>query len=304
MSELLHTYHDWIQWVLHIDSGKKWPIIGITACTHGWETVWLEIIDYLLNTIDITKNLIQGEIYLILSNIKAYEKSLELKAKWDPEYIINARYIEENMNRCCSVESLNNPINYERQRANELTKILKKLEYHFDIHSTMNPSWSMFIHTEKSEERFKNIFNTDETYINLPETVVGKPLLDITERNGGMGMAIETWNQTNKDGYKVGIDNVLRLLSELKMIDVAQIDQTLLLDDKANEKYHIVGSVFIETEQFIPAKEFNNLEVVKKWEIIAHDWDKIIYAEDDYHIIMPSSKHSGEEYCFLAKKTQ
>ncbi|MEI8253145.1 MAG: succinylglutamate desuccinylase/aspartoacylase family protein [bacterium] len=75
-----------------------------------------------------------------MSNIKAYEKSLELKKSGDPDYIINARYVEENMNRCCSVESLNNPINYERQRANELTEVLKKLDYQLDIHSTMNPS--------------------------------------------------------------------------------------------------------------------------------------------------------------------
>ncbi|MEI8253146.1 MAG: hypothetical protein WCG25_05365 [bacterium] len=50
----------------------------------------------------------------------------------------------------------------------------------------------MFIHTEKSENKFKNIFNTDEIYIKLPDTVIGKPLLDVTERNGGIGMAIET----------------------------------------------------------------------------------------------------------------
>lgn len=86
------------------------------------------------------------------------------------------------MNRCCSVEDLEDPISYERKRANELTKILEKLECHFDIHSTMNPSGSMFIHTAKSEKEFKDTFNTDEVYIGLPETVIGKPFIDIAMR--------------------------------------------------------------------------------------------------------------------------
>ena len=205
MNELLEKQHAWIQWVMLIDSWKDWPILWISACTHGWETVWLDVIDFLLDQVKIENSIKKWKIYFILSNIKAYQKSLELKESWNPDYIINARYLDENMNRCCSVEFLDNPISYERQRANELTDILKNLDYHFDIHSTMNPSWSMLIHTEKSANRFGDIFNTDEVYIKLPETVVGKPFVDITQRNGWIGIGIETWNQTNTEWYKVWV---------------------------------------------------------------------------------------------------
>jgi succinylglutamate desuccinylase len=83
-----------------------------------------------------------------------------------------ARYIDENMNRCCSINSLNNPINYERKRTNQLTAILKETNYHIDIHSTSAPTNSMFIHTQKSYKNFKDIFNTEEIYKNLAETVI------------------------------------------------------------------------------------------------------------------------------------
>jgi len=50
----------------------------------------------------------------------------------------------------------------------------------------------MTLHTKKSYEQFKNIFNTDEVYLNLIDTIKGKPLLTITENAGGIGIGIET----------------------------------------------------------------------------------------------------------------
>lgn len=77
-------------------------------------------------------------------------------------------------------------------------------------------------------------------------------------------MAIETGNQTNKEGYRVGIDNILRLLLKLDMIDEDMIDTHLLLKTKANEKYDIIGSIMIHSDTFKAVKEFDNLEYVKE----------------------------------------
>ncbi|MEI8253147.1 MAG: hypothetical protein WCG25_05370 [bacterium] len=51
---------------------------------------------------------------------------------------------------------------------------------------------------------------------------------------------------------------------ELEMIDRSTIDSSLLLDNKANEKFDIIGSIMIENDLFKPAKDFNNLDFVKQ----------------------------------------
>ena len=301
MSELLYSNHGNIPWVLCIDSGKKWPIVGIIACTHWWETVWLEIIDYLLHTLWIQKKLLKWKIYFILSNIKAYEKSLELKKKWVAGYMMESRYVEENMNRCCSVVSLNNPINYERKRANELSQIVKKLDIIIDIHSTTHPSGSMIIHTIKSNKYLWKFTNTDDIYIDFIKYMTGKPLMDITNRAWWMALCIETWCQLDAAWYKVWLDNIYRILTWLRMIQKREEDKKMLLSRKKNKKYKVIWSVFIHDITFKPIKKFTHLEKIKKWSILAYEYEKPIYAEKDCLVIMPAEHKPGEEYCFLVK---
>ena len=47
MYNLLNKNYDWINWVELIDSWKKWPNLWISVCTHWWEVVWLDILEYL-----------------------------------------------------------------------------------------------------------------------------------------------------------------------------------------------------------------------------------------------------------------
>jgi len=302
MSELLESKYNKIQWILCMDSGKKWPIVWITVCTHWWETVWLEVVEYLLHKFGIKKKLLMGKMYCILTNIEAYKKNIQLKNQWDDEYVIKSRYLEENMNRCCSLEDMQNPITYERKRVCEIEPILKTLDYHIDIHSTMSPTWSMCIYTKKSKKHVGDVFDTDEVYIWLPEIVIGKPLIDITERNWWIGVVIETGNQTNTEWYRVWIHNVMKLLWKLNMIKVEERKKERMIKKKPNIVYKVVWSILIKSKYFSPAKKFKHLDMVHKWVSIAYEENETLSAKQDAYIIMPSEAHIGEEYCFLATR--
>jgi len=304
MTNILQSYHNWIQWVHIIDSNVPWPTIGIVACTHGGETVWIHVIQKLEKSIRGKRHLIKGKIVFILANIEAYKKNIKLQKHscLTRKDIINSRYIEENLNRCCDTLLLQHPHTYERKRANELTSVLNELDIVVDIHSTTQPSWSMTLHTKKSYEQFKNIFNTDEVYLNLIDTIKGKPLLTITENAGGIGIGIETWCQLDTSWYTTWLDNIYRILLSFNMISKDMIDEkNILLPKKANQQYMIIGSIMKNNTTFKPIKPFKNLEKVKKWSPIAHENDKMIYAEQDCLIIMPGMNKPWEEYCFLAK---
>ncbi len=65
-----------IKWIDLIDSKIQWPTLWISVCTHWWEIVWLDILKYLIEEIDIKNNLKKWKIFLILNNIKACKKCL------------------------------------------------------------------------------------------------------------------------------------------------------------------------------------------------------------------------------------
>ncbi|MFA6256025.1 MAG: succinylglutamate desuccinylase/aspartoacylase family protein [Candidatus Absconditabacterales bacterium] len=304
MTNLLHSYYNNIQGIHIIDSKIKGPTIGIIACTHGGETVGIKVIKKIEQLIKQKNHILKGKIICILANIQAYKKNRELQTSVGKrkENMIISRYIEENLNRCCDSKSLKNPISYERRRANELTPVLKSIDIVIDIHSTTHPSGSTAIHTQKSYPKFKNILNTDDIYINLIETIKGKPLIDITNRAGGIGICIETGCQADISGYKTGLDNVCRILSSLKVLGKIDLSQNkIFLPKKKNKKYSIIGSIMMHDATFKPVKQFKNLEKIKKGEPIAYEAKKIIYAKEDCLIIMPGLNKPGEEYCFLAK---
>ena len=301
MNRFIKSNYLWVDWITVFDSWKKWPVLWISACTHWWEIVWLKVIDYFVNKFDIKTNLIKWKIIFIVSNIEAYKKYLKLKKKlkWE-KLLIESRYIDENLNRCCSVNNLINPVSYERKRAKELEKILKKLDIIIDIHSTTRKSKSILLIKKKNYDKMKNIFNTDEVYINLVETAIWKPLIDITSRWWWIAIWMETWCQSDKQWYKIWIDNVYRLLVYLGMI--GHVNKNILLREKNKKIFFVNWSIIVRNDKFKEDRKFWNLNLVKKWSKIAFDWINDIYAKEDTYIIMPALHKPWEEYCFLSKK--
>lgn len=293
--DLLNQNYNWVDWVKEIDSWVKWPNICISVCIHWWEHAWLRVVEYLFEKLNIERELIYWKIYFILANLEAYKKSL----KDENISPVESRFIDENLNRCCSIENMRYATSYELKRALELTDILKNIELHFDIHSTYTKSESMLITTEKWFNRYSNIFNVDTIYSWITEKQVWKPFIDITERYWWIWIWLEAWYEGDNTWYKIWVENSIRLLNELWMIDWKKFNNELTINKNNNYK-KVYWSIIINEDCFEPIKIFNHNDIVKKWEIIAICWNKKIIAEKDSYILLPSPKMIvWEEYCFL-----
>lgn len=311
MHNLAWKSYNSIHWVTCIDSWYDGPTLGVSVCTHGGEVVWLDIIDALESTLDIQKNLIRGKIFFILSNLWAYEKYSHIIAHWDKvsaDHLIGTRFVDENMNRCCSLENLATSTSYEVQRILELMPILQKLDLIFDIHSTYSSSDSMIIYTWKSKNIMQWVFNVSQEITWLADVALWKPFIDIVERNEGVGIGIESGCQLDKTWYKIWLDNLSRLLKHLWMIDpLLQSLDTCILDTVYKQKIHCFWSILIKWSKFRFYKNYKHLDKVSAWELICFDWERDIYAERNCVLIMPkqndtnTSKLIGEEWCFLGE---
>ncbi len=295
MLDLINSNYKWIWWVKLIDSWKKWPSIWISVCTHWWEHAWLKALEYIYKNFKIEEELIKWKVYFILTNKKAYKKSLK---EWNKQPV-KYRFIEENLNRCCDKEDFKNSSSYEVKRALELENVLKDLDYHLDIHSTYSPSEAMLI-TTKKWWKISGIFNVDTISSWIPEVQVWKPFIDITERNWWIWIWLEAWYEKDETWFKIWVENFLRLLNYLWMLDWKKIKE-YLSNNKSNIELDVYDSIIYEWEWFKPIKNFKHKDIVKKWEIITiYNW-KEIRAKKDSYILMPWLNAIWEEYCFLAK---
>jgi len=295
MSELLNKYHNGIQWIQTIESKYNGPTVTITACTHWWELAWEKSIAHLLDYYQIEQNLTCWKIHLILTNIEWYKKSLTMDRPQD------ARFIDENLNRCCSLENLAISTAYEVQRALELEPILKQTDVHFDIHSTYTPSQSMLINTPESQWKFDWVFNTDVIYSWITDVQVWKPFIDITIRNWWLWIWIECGDENDSKVYKIGSENSIRLFENLQMLE-SWLLMPESIDQKENKLLQISSSIIVNDHTFTPAQNFKHNQKVKKWEIIAYSTNKNFVAEENLIILLPNPKLIPlEEYCFLAR---
>lgn len=301
MHPLMNHYHNRVQWVELIDSWKKWPTFWISACTHWWEYAGLRVIDHLLNSTWLKSQLVCGKVFLILANIQAYQFSFQCKHPAD------ARFIDENLNRCCTKENLLYGTSYEAWRASELETILAGLDYHLDIHSTYSKSQALWIVTEKWKTEIGEVLNVDVIYENLTEIQVGKPFIDITERNGGIWIWLEAWWEMDETWFLIGVENCLRLLIHFNMLNETNLNLQEF-HRKENRKIEVYSSIVPKGKHFQPVKNFQHNDEVQKGEIIGSD-DKHSYpVSEDSIILMPSvpeklkvilEKGQIEEYCFL-----
>ncbi len=301
MHIIFHSTHNNIPGVLCIDSGKPGPILGIWACTHGGEVVGLDIIDFLLEKLDIKNMLQSGKIFFSLNNIPAYEKYLETGD------VVGSRFVEENLNRACSVENMLRSNSPEIQRARQLEPLLAKLEFYLDIHSTYSPSESIGIFSKNGFERFWKVFNVSMGLVGINEKLVGKPFMDIVERNWGIWLWIEAGSQFDNQWYTIGVDNVLRLLHSLDMITLSENIHSFLLPEKIQKTFLIFDTVIVKNEKFQSEREFVHWEELQKWERIGFNGEEEIFAQENLSIIMPAPKKMyqrciGEEFCFLGRR--
>lgn len=273
----------------YIKGNSKGPSVVIIGALHGNEPIGVIIIEKLKKILK--KEEINGEIYLILGNPKAYKS--------------RKRYLDCDLNRIFHLK-FNEKLNIEEKRALELAPLLKKADYLLDIHSTQKPSIP-FIYTTAKSKHFKlaKIFGTkfivsgSKKFKNKKISVSTDNFVDI---HGGIGITYESgWNEdlTRLDET---MENAKKFLSEIRVA---------FINKKSPKSQKKTKTTFLEVQQtLIPksndfkfTKDYANFDTVKAGKTIARDGNKRIEKPYDCYIVFPKKEITqNKPVCYLAKK--
>lgn len=111
---------------VHIfDSGNPGPRVHVQALTHGNEFCGAIAVNELLEE---RFRPMKGQLCIAFANYEAY-------ARWNPQEPYLSRFVDEDMNRVWSDDSLWDGDTVEKRRARELQPFVDAADYILDIHS-------------------------------------------------------------------------------------------------------------------------------------------------------------------------
>lgn len=265
-------------WIYLIDSWCLWNTTVIMVWVHGDEISWIEAINNLKDDL----NIISWRVYIVYANLKAIDNKV--------------RFVETNLNRTFLPKILGN--SYEENRAREIIEILNQADFLLDIHNTTSYNSSLKIlittHTDYIE-----YFDVDKvvTHIWDVEKWGSDWYMDIIWKKWfclECG-SINFWDKN--ESYRIAYNSILNFLKLAKNI-------------KGNpEKYSIKRDIIkmkevykTKTDNFVLKKDYKDFEYIKKWEIIAKDWDIEILSEEESIILFAHNrKEIWKEWFFLWK---
>lgn len=123
---------------LHFKGSKKGPHIVFSGLIHGNEVGSLPAFLRLAEDIHNKKIQIQGELTLVLGNIKAA--------------LVNERFTEEDLNRAFSHF---HDKTHESRRAQELARVIESCDLYIDYHQTIQPTRGAFYLFSESDFNIK-----------------------------------------------------------------------------------------------------------------------------------------------------
>lgn len=268
-----------------IDSWINWINLLIFWCIHWNETCWFFAISEILKMFEKWDlKLLKWKITFVpISNPKAFQ--------------LKKRYIDVNLNRVFKFHL--NPKNYEELLANELIKFLDKNDILIDIHSSHSDD-KPFVFLDYNDE--KNTFLAKSCWVKdilvwWPEIYKNTSYSDTclyAHNLWKVWITLECWNHFDEKSNKVWINAILRVLNSYWMIDY-KIEKVLDFNE-------IKVKEFIKKEfEWKLTKDFNHMDFVKKWEIIAEYIDgEIILAPYDCFILLPFKDASiWDEWFYL-----
>jgi len=255
---------------INIIGGGK-PIIAIIGTVHGDEVIGKKIIDQ-LKTLKIKK----GTLITIIGNDKA------LKRK--------KRFIDQDLNR--SFPGKKNG-NHEEKLAYNIKKIISKVDFLIDIHSTTTDVKSLAIITKFNKSILKLINYLNPKRVALMKNSFSKPSLTYYCK---AGISLEYGKDKSKLVYKNSLNDILLILKKLEMIDV-----NLKKKKNKTDFYKISGSVK-KNSGFILNKDISNFNRIREGDIIATKGKKKIKAKKDFYPILFGDKAYKDIFGFSAKK--
>jgi len=189
------------------------------------------------------------------------------------------------LNRLFKLQFEKEDLSYEEKRALELADLLKNVDYLLDIHSTIKPSISfVYCKNTKKHIQIAKIFNTEYIVSNAiknAEKIMNNAVDNFVDRNGGIGITLETgWHKDISKFDKI-YKNVLKFLHYIEEKEFS------LKLNKSIKHLRLEKAIIARSARFKFIKNYNNFEYIKKGEIYAKDQSVVFKENKDFQIIFP-----------------
>ena len=312
-----------LEFGFRLESNVIGPEVVIYGAIHGNEPVGIEAIVKFISLIDNHKiQLIKGQITFVLGN--------------PPAYLVNRRLIDSNLNRAFEPMELDYPEvfdtkkpnnskstvsqnnDYEKTRAREIQKYLSslpQLDYCLDLHSVSVGDLKIAISRSEPEQvEFMNSVSNLSKQLTYDSNSMTGTTMDEGWRRGAKNCVIECGNHNDPEAFKFGLEHILRLLSQAKMIPQLELRESPKPIIRYNAITKVeVGEQFqwrlpvITSDAFVPKNciistlvDNQQLELNQKIENM-----KKQIASDDCYLLMPdrSPKPTDNDAGFLCYKS-
>lgn len=274
---------------LQITSGIKWPRLLIFWAIHGNEKCWTIAINKLLDEINNNKISIKcwQVTFVPICNPEAYKN--------------NERYHEINLNRV--FKKYENPEKYEEKLANLLTQYVDDCDYLLDIHS-MTSNWTPFVfqdYDDSETEKFAKLIW--EKYIvkwwpQMYQELDTSDTIWYAHDNGKIWVLIECGKHWDISSNIVAYNTIINACKYLWIIKSEAVSI-----DENNFETTIAKKIFFKEKEWKLIKNWNHMDKINKWDIIAlyDDWEKIV-AEESCYILLPNDqKKLWEEWFYIGQ---
>ena len=275
-----------VPYVTTLEGAKPGPTAMVSALIHGNELCGAIALDRLLST---KFSPDRGRLIVAFANVAAF-------SRFDAAHPYASRFIDEDMNRLWSRETLNGTRkSTELARARELRQFAESADFLLDIHSTSLPAPAMLLCGSREKGRIL------AAKMGYPFHVVadightsGVRLRDFGAFNNGASakssVLVECGQHFDKNSPTVALKSIVAFLKACGMLDDTP-EQFPALPRRSGQKFiEVSHAITIRSDGFAFSREFRCFETIAKAGTrFAQDGTReIVTPYDDCVLVMPA----------------
>jgi hypothetical protein len=245
------------------------PVRLITALTHACEVNGLAALRYLMNHESEIAKKIEGDILLIINNVKGAEQHFE---KSTPSYGALWYWVDVNMNRLPRNALSKENRSYEVRRLQKLYPWYKEATIALDIHALPKPGGGMVIDIKGGRAALDRIAPAISVPVRVRNVVKTQRGVPISFFYGGLGKSIPV----------IEVESGVNLTKRGEAIAVRTALDFLFPAQRRKQKvYEIFWALRFPTLAFQPVRILKNFEKVRRGQELATSPRKTVVAPAD-----------------------
>lgn len=251
--------------------GQGRPVVVVVGCLHGDELVGKKIINSLSRF-----KIIKGSLITIIANPYA------LKNK--------KRFIDKDINRCFPGKKQGK---VEERIAYQINRIIKKVDYVIDVHSTSTDTQDVII----IKCRNRNIKELLKVIKSKRVLLMTKGFGDKALVNFCSGVSFEYGRHNSPRTYQASLRDIKKVLIALGMIKGRRYKVK-----KVKTEYYKVYATEKKPKGFVMRKDLHNFKLFKKGQVLGRVKNKEVLAQEDFYPILFGARSYKDIMGFKAKK--